>query len=106
LVLAREDKRLAAEAEKHTLSHLAEIPAGQGRNRVFSQIRLASIRFVAGEPEQACRDAEVALDKAEHQASSMIKARLNDLLTDSQPYAHLPEVADIRDRVRETTVPA
>jgi hypothetical protein len=69
MVLARGDRSLAAEAEKHTLAHLCEVDAGQGRNRVFSRIRLASIRFVAGEPEQACLDADLALALAEGQSS-------------------------------------
>jgi len=37
----------------------------RGRNRVFSQIRLASVRFVAGEPEQASVDGMLALEMAE-----------------------------------------
>src|SRR5262249_29253593 len=50
LVLARDDRRLAAEAEARTLHHLANVGEGQGRNTVLSRIRLASVRFVAGEP--------------------------------------------------------
>lgn len=101
LVLARDDRRLTAEAEKHTLDHLAEVGVGQGRNKVFSHIRLASIRFVAGEPEQACRDADRALMEAEHQASAMVKVRLRELVADSQPYTHLPQVAELHNRIRQ-----
>lgn len=100
LVLARHDPRLAAEAEKHTYAHLAAVSDGQGRNKVFSLIRLARIRFVKGEPEQACRDAEQALAVAENQASALVKIRLRELIADSLPYKHLPQVADLHERVR------
>jgi hypothetical protein len=100
LVLARGDSSLAAEAERYTLAHLSEVPSAQGRNRVFSHIRLASIRFVMGEPEQACADADLALTLAADQSSSMISTRLRELLADSERYAHLPEVADLQEQLR------
>jgi hypothetical protein len=102
LVLARNDRRLAAEAEQYTVTHLAQVGSGQGRNKVFSRIRLASIRFVAGEPEQACRDADQALAEAETQASEMVRVRLRELVADSQPFAHLPQVVELRDRIQHT----
>src|SRR5262249_47014326 len=60
LVLARDDRRLAAEVEARTLHHLANVGEGQGRNAMLSRIRLASVRFVAGEPEQASDDGDQA----------------------------------------------
>jgi hypothetical protein len=100
LVLARSNRSLAAEAEGHTVAHLAEVGTGQGRNKVFSHIRLASIRFISGEPEQACLDADQALTAPEGQASAMVKIRLRELVDDSQPYSHLPQVAELQDRIR------
>jgi hypothetical protein len=100
LVLARNDPRLAAEAEQRTLYHLANVGGGQGRNKVFSQIRLASARFIAGEPEQASDDGEQAITVAEDTASAMVKARLRELLADSEPYAELPRVVELRERLR------
>jgi hypothetical protein len=100
LVMAREDKSLTAEAEKHTLHDLANIGEGQGRNKAFGQIRLARIRFLADEPEQACDDGGQALDAAEHVTSAMIRARLRELLADSDPYADVPRVLEFRDRLR------
>lgn len=100
LVMAREDKGLAAEAEKYTLHDLANAGEGQGRNKAFGQIRLARIRFIVGEPEQAAADGDQALDRAEHTASAMIKIRLRELLADSDPYADVPRVVEFRDRLR------
>lgn len=100
LVMARRDKSLAAEAERYTLHDLANVGEGQGRNKAFGQIRLAQIRFLAGEPDQACDDGDQALDAAEHVSSAMIRARLRELLADSDPYADIPRVVEFRDRLR------
>ena len=88
---------------RSTRWHTFPRSARQGRNRVFSHIRLASIRFVIGEPEQACLDADLALTLAEDQSSWMIRTRLHELLTDSEPYKDLPQVAELQQRVRSFT---
>jgi hypothetical protein len=100
LVLARDDRRLAAEAEARTLHHLACVGKGQGRNAMLSRIRLASVRFIAGEPEQASDDGDQAITIAADAGSAMINARLRDLLADSEPYAGLPRVLEFRERLR------
>jgi hypothetical protein len=102
LVLARDNPALAAEVEQRTTHHLANVGEGQGRNVVFSHIRLASARFIAGEAEQACDDGDQALDAAAHITSAMIRTRLHELLTDTEPYADVPRVVEFRDRLRST----
>jgi hypothetical protein len=44
LVLAQDDPRLAAEAERHTVDQLANVPEGQGRSKIFGLIRLTRLR--------------------------------------------------------------
>jgi len=100
LVLARDNPALAAEVEKRVLHHLSNVGEGQGRNKVFSYIRLARVRFIAGEPEQASDDGDRAMDAAEHTASAMIKRRLRELLADSDPYTDVPRVTEFQDRLR------
>lgn len=100
LTMASDDPTLAAEAEKHTLNQLATVPDDQGRSKVFGQIRLARIRFLTGEAEQACDDGDRAIEMADHTASSTISVRLRELLAGSEPYAGLPRVAEFRDRLR------
>lgn len=73
---------------------------GQGRSKVFSQIRLARIRFLAGEAEQACDDGGQALSAAEQVSSAMIRARPRELPADAEPYAKAARVADLRERLR------
>lgn len=100
LVMAREDKSLAAEAEKYTIHDLANAGEGQGRSKTLGLIRLARIRFIAGEPEQATDDGDQALDAAKHVRSAMIRTRLCELLADSGRYADVPRVVRFRDRLR------
>jgi len=102
LTMALEDSRLAPEAEKYTIAQLANVPQGQGRNKVFGHIRLARLRLLAGEAEQACHDGDQALRMAESVSSAMIRTKLGDLLADSEPYAAVPRVVEFRDRLRGT----
>lgn len=102
VVMARDDPRLTAKAEKHTFGHLANVPNDQGRSKTFGQIRLAKIRFLTGEAEQACNDGDQALNAAELVRSATIRTRLRELLTDSEAYAGLPRVAEFRERLRLT----
>ena len=99
-LLAKEDDRLAAEAEQHTLKKLSNLGEGHGRGKVFSQIRLTAIRFLAREPEQACDDGDRAIEAAEHTSSAMIRTRLRELLVESEPYMDVPRVVEFRDRLR------
>jgi transcriptional regulator with XRE-family HTH domain len=103
LVMAKEDKNLAAEAEKYTQLQIANVAPGQGRDKAFGLIRLARIRFLAGEPEQASHDGDRAIEAAEHTSSTMVKHRLCELLAESEPYADVPRVMELRDRLRTLT---
>ena len=101
--MAREDKLLTAEAERHILLNLANLSQGQGRNKAFGWIELARIRFLAGEPEQASQDGTRAIEAAASISSSMIKIRLRELLAESVRYAEVPSVMELRDRLRAVT---
>lgn len=100
LVLAKENRRLAAEAEERTLYMLSNVSNDQQRDMVLSRIRLARVRFAAGEPEQASDDGDQALDLAEDSPSTMVNTRLRELLADAEPYARLTSVKELRERVR------
>ena len=51
------------------------------------------------EPEQACDDGLSALDANGHVVSAMVNIRLRELLADSEPYAGLPRVVEVRQRI-------
>jgi hypothetical protein len=99
LNLAREDSRLAAEAEAATLYLQSHRPAGYTKNDVVAQIRLASIRFVAGEPDQACADGEQALMMANGlRGSEIVRSRLRELAGDAAAYRGT-RVRELRERL-------
>jgi hypothetical protein len=100
LVLAAHDQDFAGKAEEQTLRALVHPEQGGGRNNALSQIRLARVRFAAGEPEQACADGERALALTSTTASAMVTARLRDLVADSEPYQHQQSVKELREQVR------
>lgn len=100
LTLAEHDPRLTAHAEKYTMDQIATVEKS-GRGKAFGHIRLARIRFLAGEAEQACDDGDLALQLAEHMKSATVQARLRELLPASEPYsAGVPRVVEFRDRLR------
>ncbi|HZM79911.1 MAG TPA: hypothetical protein VFC19_29615 [Candidatus Limnocylindrales bacterium] len=105
MVLAREDKRLASEAEARALQALANVGEGHGRLRALAQIRLSRVRFVGGEPDQACEDGEEALEVAGTVNSAMIRARLRELLSDTEAYGGRPRVRELQERLRTTLRP-
>ncbi len=100
LSAARDDPSLAIKAEEYTVAQLAKTGEGRGRDRVFGQIRLARLRLLAGEAEQACDDGEKALQLAGPVNSAMIRTTLRWLLTESEPYGNVPRVAEFQERLR------
>jgi transcriptional regulator with XRE-family HTH domain len=102
LVMAREDKNLTAESEKYSLLNLSNTGQGQGRNMAFGWIKLTRARFIAGEPEQASLDGDRAIEAAKRTSSAIVGRRLRELLNDSEPYADVPRVVELRDRLRTT----
>jgi hypothetical protein len=102
MVLAKDDPRLAEEAQASALYALTNIDESYGRNKTLAQIRLARVRFAAGEPDQACDDGETALTMTERMGSAMVAARLRELYADMDPYRDRPRVQELRERLRAT----
>jgi hypothetical protein len=100
MVLAKDDRRLADEAQAQALYALENIDGSYGRNKVLAQIRLARVRLAGGEPEQGCDDGDQALAQAERTSSVMVRGRLRELYADTEPYHDLPRVQELRERLR------
>jgi hypothetical protein len=101
LTLARQEPGLATAAETEAVCSIAHHRNGQGKQTVLEHIRLASVRFVGGEPDQACRDAHHALTLAERiHGSDMLRTRLRELIADTEPYRNRPVVKELRERCR------
>jgi hypothetical protein len=103
--LAAAEPSLAVESEKYALDALMRRRDGFTRSKVFDQIALARARFLKAEPDQACRDGEIAIDLAATVAASRrVTARLHDLLADSRPYQDRSEVCEFRERLELAVV--
>jgi hypothetical protein len=100
LTLAKQDRRVIADAERHTLDCLPHRKTALTKNSVLGQIRLARVRFVAGEVEQGIEDGDQALEMAAGvTASDMVRTRLRELGTETGPYRDRHEVREFRERL-------
>ncbi|MGH3929392.1 MAG: XRE family transcriptional regulator [Pseudonocardiaceae bacterium] len=72
----------------------------EGRARTRGQIRLASLVMITGDPREAAALGTQALDWAGALRSRRVTDDLHELRRLAEPHARLPEVADLRDRIR------
>jgi tetratricopeptide (TPR) repeat protein len=100
LVLAQHDQKLLGEAERHALRAVAHNGEPPERSGLLDLIRLARVRFAAGEPEQAAQDGQQAIMMATNTTSAMVTTRLRDLMADSEPYSALARVREFRECLR------
>ncbi len=73
-----------------------------GRGRTGHQLKLARLIMATGDPREAAALGTRALDWAGPLRSSRVTHNLRDLRRLAEPYAALPEVTDLRDRIRTT----
>ncbi|MGH3922615.1 MAG: XRE family transcriptional regulator [Pseudonocardiaceae bacterium] len=78
----------------------------QGRARTRGQIRLASLIMVTGDPHEAAALGTQALDWSGPLRSRRATSDFHDLNRLAEPHANLPEVADLRARLRITLAAA
>jgi hypothetical protein len=100
LAMTQHDRTLASQAEGQALTAMAYAEGIPARHGLLAQIRLSRVRFVGGEPEQACEDGEAALAVAGGSMSAMVTKRLRELLADTEPYRDVPRVVELRERLR------
>lgn len=101
LNLSREELTFSGRAETEALASIKQFPDGHGKQTVLEHIRLASVRFVAGEPDQACADSHHALTLAERiHGSDLLRTRIRELAADAQPYRDKPAVRELTERLR------
>lgn len=100
LDLAHEDVRLTARAERHARHALSSRADGFERSRVFDQVTLARVRFRAGEPDQACRDGQQAIQMAAAVSGShRVRTQLAWLRNDTAPHQQRPAVRELREQL-------
>ncbi|MGH3941177.1 MAG: XRE family transcriptional regulator [Pseudonocardiaceae bacterium] len=87
-----------AETRNRLTTAIATRPEGRARTR--GQIRLASLIMVTGDPREAVALGIQALDWSAPLRSRRATSDFHDLNHLAQPHANIPEVADLRARLR------
>ena len=100
LTMLPHDPALADRAEAQALTAMSHTEGVPARHGLMAQIRLSRVRFLAGEPDQACDDGDQALDLAGGSMSAMVAKRLRELAADAEPYRERPRVQELRERLR------
>ncbi|MGH3915406.1 MAG: XRE family transcriptional regulator, partial [Pseudonocardiaceae bacterium] len=93
-----------AETRDRLSTAIATRPEGRARTR--SQIRLASLIMVTGDPREAAALGIQALDWAAPLRSRRATSDFHDLNRLAEPHTNLPEEADLRARLRTTLTAA
>jgi hypothetical protein len=101
LDLARRDTRYAAEAEAGIERAIALRKPGSLRSTALDQCGLAQVYFLRGDVEHAVHAGHAAIETAERTQSDRVRVSLRELHTTSTTVRHLPEVADLRERLHE-----
>jgi hypothetical protein len=92
--------RFAVEARTRLTTAVAARVEGRARTR--NQIRLASLTMANGDPREAAALGTQALDAAATLRSRRATDDLRALRRLAEPHATIPQVADLRDRIRTT----
>lgn len=102
LDLARREPRFAAEAEASIKRAIALRKASSLRSTALDQSGLAQVYFLRGDVEQAVHTGIAAVDTAVRTQSDRVRTNLRELYAVSTTVRHLPEVADLRERLHDT----
>jgi hypothetical protein len=104
--LAEHDPAAAKRAERHAqLAMSLRAKQGHERSTVLDHVTLASVYWIAGEPEAAREQAEQALGKIGDTSSHRTWDRLRQMYRLSDRFQELPEVAQLRAQVRAAVPP-
>jgi transcriptional regulator with XRE-family HTH domain len=70
------------------------------RSAALDQLGLAETRLIQGEPEEAARLGNQATETVEQTHSDRVRVKLVELYSQTEPYASVSLVADLRDRIK------
>ncbi|MDH6136474.1 hypothetical protein P3T37_005902 [Kitasatospora sp. MAA4] len=105
--LAEHDPGAARLAEQHALEAM-RLRAAQGRERsaVLDLLTLASVYWIAGEPEEALVQARLAVGSIGYTSSHRTGDRLREMYRLTGRYQGMAEVARLREEIRAAVPPA
>ncbi|MFJ6215927.1 hypothetical protein ACIQGZ_21715 [Streptomyces sp. NPDC092296] len=100
--LAEHDPAASALAQQHARLAISLRPEqGRERSNVFDYLSLASACWIAGQPEEAQVQAKMALALIRDTSSLRTWDRLREMYRLTQRYQGLPEVAELREEIRQ-----
>lgn len=97
--LARHDSSVAPRAVRYIEQAIEKRNVGRGRNRVFDLIGLARTYLIMNEPDRACELVNEAIPLAEKWSNGRVGVKLKDFYRESERYATLDRVRDVRDSI-------
>ncbi|GAA1069279.1 hypothetical protein GCM10009665_76500 [Kitasatospora nipponensis] len=105
--LAEHDPRAAGQATQHVHSAM-RLRARQGKERstVLDQLTLASVNWIAGEPDEALVQAKLALAAIGDTSSHRTWDRLREMYRLTGRYQDLPRVAELRAEIQAAVPPS
>ncbi|KDN86548.1 regulatory protein [Kitasatospora cheerisanensis KCTC 2395] len=100
--LAEHDARAAPSAVHHATEAIRlRQRTGRERSALLDRITLASVHWIAGDPDAALAQAGRALGSIHQTSSKRTWDRLREMHRLSARHQGLPAVAELRDRIRE-----
>ncbi|PYC82175.1 hypothetical protein C7C46_10705 [Streptomyces tateyamensis] len=99
--LAEHDPGAAERAERHVLTSMRlRVEQGNERSGALDHVTLASVHWIAGQPEAAQAQVELVLEKIDAISSLRTWDRLEKMYRLSDRYQSLPAVGELRERIR------
>ncbi|MFI9275443.1 hypothetical protein ACIGXM_32760 [Kitasatospora sp. NPDC052896] len=104
--LAEHDPAALVPARRHVEAALYQRPArGQERSALLDLLSMASVHWIGGEPEGGRHYTELALAQIGHTSSHRTWDRLRRMYRLTDRYRALPQVAELRARIRAAVPP-
>ncbi|MFC5905903.1 hypothetical protein [Streptacidiphilus monticola] len=100
--LAEHDPGAAGLAQQHARVALKLREGGRERSMLFDQLSMASACFLANEPGEARRYAQMALSQIGEMSSHRTWDRLRQMYRLSSRYENVAEVSELRAQIRST----
>ena len=101
LDLSHRDPRQSKNAVEHITRALELRKPTSLRSRALDQAGLAQLHFLSGDVEQAVVVGTQAVETAHRTKSDRVRLQMRELYAASTAYRHGPQVAELRERLRE-----
>ena len=73
----------------------------RARNRAFDLVALGRAQLITGEPEESAASVQGALEHVDPHRPTRLHRKLAEWHSEAEPFATVPTVAGVRDRVTD-----